>query len=296
MAKRNVIIRKLDSVETLGCTSVICTDKTGTLTKNMMVVRNLVTFSSRLRDGTGKGMDYIRQSLLNAARKARFECMDRTVTGDGYDPTTGSIGFERDNVVGETASSVSPTLLDIALVSSLCTQSKLVRENGIYKRIGEATEAALLVLVEKLNRLNFRPGSEPSYDDSSFFADSLAAGYRRLALFELDRNRKSMSVLCSRVTPSTTQDMPTNNNILFVKGAAEVLLDRCNKVKLEDGSIIPITDEMRSQIAAKIGKSFVLVPFGCSVRTVGDLGALPRRCIALAYTDDIRQLGIVLSY
>eukprot|EP01036_Dinobryon_divergens_P000729 gene729-940_t len=67
MAKRNVIVRKLSAVETLGCTSVICTDKTGTLTTNQMVVKSLVTMAVS-EDG----------SYVNLK--------ERAVSGVSYDP------------------------------------------------------------------------------------------------------------------------------------------------------------------------------------------------------------------
>lgn len=64
MAKRKVIIRKMPTVETLGCTSVICTDKTGTLTKNQMMVQMILS-GNRRYFVTGSGYDLNGQILLD---------------------------------------------------------------------------------------------------------------------------------------------------------------------------------------------------------------------------------------
>jgi Ca2+-transporting ATPase len=68
MAKRNALVRRLSAVETLSATSIICTDKTGTLTKNEMTVRSLWIPNTN----NGQKID---------------------VTGEDYDPTTGAIAM-----------------------------------------------------------------------------------------------------------------------------------------------------------------------------------------------------------
>ena len=115
MAKRRAIIRKLPAVETLGSTTVICSDKTGTLTENQMTVTEILA----------GGKTY-------------------QVTGAGYEPAGElRLGGEAVNLPDH------PALTECLRAGVLCNDSQLTREDGQRKVQGDPTEAALLVAAEK---------------------------------------------------------------------------------------------------------------------------------------------------
>lgn len=115
MAKRHAIVRKLPAVETLGSTTVICSDKTGTLTKNQMTVQEIYS----------GGVNY-------------------TVSGAGYD-LNGDISRNAQPVDLSTA----PALQECLRAGLLCNDSHLQDEEGQWEVVGDPTEGALLVAAHK---------------------------------------------------------------------------------------------------------------------------------------------------
>lgn len=110
MAQRNTIVRRLPAIETLGSVSVICSDKTGTLTRNEMNVTSIVT-----------GED-------------RFD-----ITGVGYQPI-GNVKHNDQVVEME----VYPVLQDLGRVAALCNDAELVKQENNWVAQGDPMEAALL--------------------------------------------------------------------------------------------------------------------------------------------------------
>ena len=118
MVRRNALIKRLSAVETLGCTTVICTDKTGTLTQNEMTVSN-IWFN-------GKQLE---------------------VTGVGYNAAAGRILSN-----GQQISQGDRELYKLLTAAALCCNARLVPPNGespYFTVLGDPTEAALLVLAQK---------------------------------------------------------------------------------------------------------------------------------------------------
>ncbi|MEM3531009.1 MAG: cation-translocating P-type ATPase [Nitrososphaerales archaeon] len=115
MAKKNALVRRMPVVETLGATQIICSDKTGTLTKGEMTVRQVYISSKKL-----------------------------DVTGSGYEPK-GDILYEGKPI----DNSLKSTLERLAKAIILCNDSRLEKDGNKWIVRGDPTEGALIVLAEK---------------------------------------------------------------------------------------------------------------------------------------------------
>ncbi|XP_020963666.1 calcium-transporting ATPase 3, endoplasmic reticulum-type [Arachis ipaensis] len=225
MARLNAIVRSLPSVETLGCTTVICSDKTGTLTTNMMSVAKVCVVESAQRSPAAT---------------------EYSVSGTTYAPE--GIIFDNTGMQIDFPAQL-PCLLHIAMCSALCNESTLQYnpDKGKYEKIGESTEVALRVFAEKVGLPGFN--SMPSalnmlsnHERASYCNHYWEEQFRKMDVLEFSRDRKMMSVLCSR----------NQLNVLFSKGAPESIIARCTTILCnDDGSIVPLTADIRAELASR---------------------------------------------
>jgi Ca2+-transporting ATPase len=199
MSRRNAIVKKLKSVETLGCADVICTDKTGTLTRNEMTVRRLFVGGTayevggagyepkgEIRIAGGSGTVRETENRMAESRKdsaSHREAMRKPETDEG---------------------------LQLAMrIGALCNGAWLERKKA-WGVVGDPTEGALLVLAAK----------------GGMWKEGLEEGNPVMFEFPFDSDRKMMTVVRGGGT----------KHMAYVKGAPEVVLGKCATVWAKGGS------------------------------------------------------------
>ncbi|WKZ23450.1 MAG: HAD-IC family P-type ATPase [Candidatus Brocadiaceae baterium WH-1] len=228
MARQNAILRKLPAAETLGSATVICSDKTGTLTKNEMTVKLVY-------DG-----------------KHTYE-----VEGSGYEPE-GKILLEGMSV--EKAEKKS--LFQVLRIGLLCNESDVYGEDGRYKVDGDPTEAALIVSARKAG---LDPEEEKNhYPEMAIVPFESERQY--MATLHKYRGKKSVFVTeeGSGQYAGYIPDMHRDRKLVFVKGAPERVLDMCTTLMsgdtLDKKAILHVADAFAKEGLRVLALAYKDVP------------------------------------
>ncbi|MEO8892355.1 MAG: HAD-IC family P-type ATPase, partial [Coleofasciculaceae cyanobacterium] len=209
MVRRNALIRKLPAVETLGSVTTICSDKTGTLTQNKMVVQQVATVDETF-----------------------------SVTGEGYTPKG---EFKLNNQLATPEQ--HPALQTLLLACTLCNDALLQHDDSPtedgkarlatnqWAILGDPTEGALLSLAGK----------------GGLEKDALSRQLKRVQEIPFSSERKRMSVICQGNTQNVDQTAQESAFLMFSKGSPELILERCTTSQHRN-SAEPLTQQERSQV------------------------------------------------
>ncbi len=213
MVRKNALVRRLSAVETLSATTVICTDKTGTLTKNEMTVHYLWLPSQVAPDTLTQPALVTPTNGPNNRQSSPIQPLLIEVTGAGYDPNVGQVALPED---AATAWKVKLLLIGAAL----CSNAKLIHLNtpSRWQELGDPTEAALLVAAAK----------------SGLNLDDIQQQLPRLREIPFDSRRRMMTVVLDWQKADIWQDdLPY---LGFTKGAPLEVLRHCHAV-LRNGAL-----------------------------------------------------------
>eukprot|EP00826_Nyctotherus_ovalis_P066888 TRINITY_DN993_c0_g1_i7.p1 TRINITY_DN993_c0_g1~~TRINITY_DN993_c0_g1_i7.p1 ORF type:complete len:689 (-),score=226.30 TRINITY_DN993_c0_g1_i7:176-2242(-) len=215
MAKINAIIRNLSSVETLGCTTVICSDKTGTLTLNDMTVIEFNYFDKA---------NNIVNHEVSSGKEDSISNMNKEV-------------FERVDLIRQ-----------CALISALCNDARVKfnpDEKGKLINVGTPTEVAIRNFARKLGL--YDPSGKKNESCYEWYAEQLEKENPQAVKFPFTRDRKAMSVM--------VDSSKGGRILLLKGAAEVILEKYCSKIMLSDNSITTITSEVRGSLMKSIGTS-----------------------------------------
>ncbi|MBE9195307.1 MULTISPECIES: cation-translocating P-type ATPase [Synechocystis] len=258
MIKRHALIRKLPAVETLGSVNVICSDKTGTLTQNKMVVREVLTHGDRLSIG-----------------------------GEGYQPQGNIINLS-DGEQRTTSGPWPPALQLLCLNAILCNDSDLSCNPGEvqWQVIGDPTEGALLALARKFgfDQAQLRP-SFIRRGEFPFSSERKRMGVVVEVPSEEDLHLPDLSrILQTLASPSAPY-------LIFSKGSPELLLSQCNQIHIA-GHGVPLSPQHQEQILSDnnfmASRGLRVLGFACK-----SLAQIPSTPDLIAAEENLVWLGMV---
>ena len=223
MVRRQALIRKLPAVETLGSVTTICSDKTGTLTENKMVVQSAFIGKSTFQI-TGSGYIPVGSFFLGGVNN----------TEAGTTPIQ-----EPESIIPDDY----PDLQTLLIACVLCNDALLQQQGEDWTILGDPTEGALLSLAGK----------------AGIFKENWDEHLPRVAEFPFSSERKRMSVICRNSEVSSQSSLAQQRiikqgqltpYIMFTKGSAELILERCFQVHNYD-QIVELTSAEKGEILAK---------------------------------------------
>ncbi|MFW5898218.1 MAG: cation-translocating P-type ATPase [Candidatus Saliniplasma sp.] len=208
LANRNAVVKNLSSVETLGSTTVICTDKTGTLTKNEMTVKNVW-----------------------------FEEKEYKLTGLGYKPE-GKILDENENELNQEQINELEILMDAATMASTAEIHPPDDQHDSWYPVGDPTEAALITMSTKLGTRSEREDEEnPEIIEFPFDSERK----RMSSIRDIGEGYEDKKV--EKALEGDTEGM----RVLAMKGATDSVLS-VSKYIYRDGEVQKITEEDKERI------------------------------------------------
>ncbi|AFY53777.1 cation transport ATPase [Rivularia sp. PCC 7116] len=212
MVRHNALIRKLPAVETLGSVTTICSDKTGTLTQNKMVVQSV----------------YTSQNILK-------------VTGEGYVPF-GDFEVDGKTIYLEDYPEVTPLLIPCAV----CNDAVLQQEKGDWIILGDPTEGALVTLAGKAGIEQDQWNSKlPRIGEFPFSSERK----RMSVICQVEQVDTGVSIIPD-VDPAISNLVKNNENyLMFTKGSPELILQRCTQI-FAGNSAVELTPQQRDKILA----------------------------------------------
>jgi potassium/sodium efflux P-type ATPase len=222
MARRNALVRRLSAVETLSATTVICTDKTGTLTKNEMTVHHLWIPVSTTEGKSNSPVQSQASLTPDDGNQPSLSLIE--VTGAGYDPTIGDV-----HIPAHYQASWQVHLLLAG--SALCSNARLIHLTGPsrWQEIGDPTEAALLVAAAKAG-LNL---------------EQLQRQFPRLREVPFDSRRRMMTVVLDwQSSELWANEFPY---LALTKGAPLEVLRHCHSI-LQGGMVQELTQVDRDRV------------------------------------------------